>query len=158
MDTLKARAAAEPFNVAASVIFLLAILHTFAAASFTKLSHKYEHEHERNSGNPVSGDSLHPGRSSGSLLQGHPVPFPRRGGGGLRPVGARLGRRRHLLPFLGGLRALRRQGPGLHRTDLRGGHHGHRRQPAGAAVCGSDDVESRRPRQRHARPHGGSAS
>jgi hypothetical protein len=46
MATLKARAAAEPFNMAASVIFLLAILHTFAASSFTKLSHKYEHEHE----------------------------------------------------------------------------------------------------------------
>jgi hypothetical protein len=44
--TLRTRATAEPFNVAASVIFLLAILHTFAAASFTKLSHKYEHKHE----------------------------------------------------------------------------------------------------------------
>jgi hypothetical protein len=43
---LRTRATAEPFNVAASVIFLLAILHTFAAASFTKLSHKYEHKHE----------------------------------------------------------------------------------------------------------------
>jgi hypothetical protein len=44
--TIKARAAKDPFNVAASVIFLLAICHTFAASSLTKLSHKYEHEHE----------------------------------------------------------------------------------------------------------------
>ena len=44
--TIKARAAEEPFNVAASLIFLLAILHTFAASTFTKLSHKFEHDHE----------------------------------------------------------------------------------------------------------------
>lgn len=46
MGTLSTRAKAEPFNIAASLIFLLAILHTFLASTFTKLSHKYEHEHE----------------------------------------------------------------------------------------------------------------
>lgn len=46
IETLKSRAAADPFNVAATLIFLLAICHTFAAASITKLSHKYEHIHE----------------------------------------------------------------------------------------------------------------
>ena len=46
METISARAKAEPFNVAATVIFLLAILHTFLASTFTKLSHKFEHEHE----------------------------------------------------------------------------------------------------------------
>ena len=60
MQTLKTRAFAEPFNVAASVIFLLAILHTFAAASFTKLSHKFEHEHELELQKRGVRDSLHP--------------------------------------------------------------------------------------------------
>ena len=60
MATVTARAAAEPFNVAASVIFLLAILHTFAAASFTKLSHKYEHEHEEELKKRGVRDSQHP--------------------------------------------------------------------------------------------------
>jgi hypothetical protein len=46
MEIIKARAAAEPFNVAATVIFILAILHTFAASTFLKLAHKFEHEHE----------------------------------------------------------------------------------------------------------------
>ena len=46
IETIKARAAKDPFNIAASVIFLLAICHTFAASSLTKLSHKFEHEHE----------------------------------------------------------------------------------------------------------------
>lgn len=46
LETIKARAKAEPFNVAASIIFLLAILHTFASSTFLKLAHKYEHEHE----------------------------------------------------------------------------------------------------------------
>jgi hypothetical protein len=46
METIRARAAAEPFNVAATVIFILAILHTFAASTFLKLAHKFEHRHE----------------------------------------------------------------------------------------------------------------
>jgi len=45
MDTLKARA--TPFNIAASIIFILAIVHTFLAGFFMKLAHKYEHEHEK---------------------------------------------------------------------------------------------------------------
>ncbi len=47
LDVLKARATAEPFNLAASAVFLLAILHTFAAGWFTKRAHRYEHEHEQ---------------------------------------------------------------------------------------------------------------
>ncbi len=45
LENLRARAAAEPFNVAASVVFLLAILHTFAVGWFTKRAHKFELEH-----------------------------------------------------------------------------------------------------------------
>lgn len=33
METIKARAAADPFNVAAMLVFLLAILHTFCRRS-----------------------------------------------------------------------------------------------------------------------------
>lgn len=46
IDILKSRAEADPFNVAATVIFLLAILHTFTAGYFIKLAHKYEHLHD----------------------------------------------------------------------------------------------------------------
>ena len=46
MDTLKSRAEQDPFNIAATIIFLLAICHTFAASSLNKLAHKYEHIHE----------------------------------------------------------------------------------------------------------------
>jgi hypothetical protein len=46
IETLKSRAQVDPFNVAASVIFLLAILHTFSAGYFNKLAHKYEHLHD----------------------------------------------------------------------------------------------------------------
>lgn len=45
-DTLLSRAKADPFNVAASVIFFLAIIHTFAAGYFSKLAHKFEHRHD----------------------------------------------------------------------------------------------------------------
>jgi len=40
------RAQSEPFLVVASVIFLLAILHTFAAVRITKFAHSVQHEHE----------------------------------------------------------------------------------------------------------------
>jgi hypothetical protein len=42
--TLAGRIAAEPFNIVASVIFLLAICHTFLASKFLSIAHRYEHE------------------------------------------------------------------------------------------------------------------
>ncbi|MEI6607531.1 MAG: putative Na+/H+ antiporter [Verrucomicrobiota bacterium] len=46
LETLKARAAVAPFNLAASGIFLLAILHTFACGFFSRLAHKFEQRHQ----------------------------------------------------------------------------------------------------------------
>ncbi len=60
LHVLQARASAEPFNVAASLIFLCAILHTFAASSFLKLAHKYEHEHREQLKKRGVRDTLHP--------------------------------------------------------------------------------------------------
>lgn len=45
-ETLLLRASADPINVVASLLFLGAILHTFAAGHFMKLAHKYEHENK----------------------------------------------------------------------------------------------------------------
>jgi len=36
----------EPFNLVATLIFLLAIVHTFLTSKFTAISHKWEHEYE----------------------------------------------------------------------------------------------------------------
>lgn len=60
LETWKARAKMEPFNLAASVIFLLAILHTFAASSFTKLSHRLEAQHQADLKQHGARDPLHP--------------------------------------------------------------------------------------------------
>jgi hypothetical protein len=43
LATLSDRVAADPFNLIATVIFLLAIVHTFAAAWFTGLAHRIQH-------------------------------------------------------------------------------------------------------------------
>ncbi len=43
---LKFRASEQPFLPVASIIFLLAIIHTFFAIPITKLSHKVQHEHD----------------------------------------------------------------------------------------------------------------
>jgi len=44
---LSARAKRDPFNVAATIIFLCAIIHTFLASFFNRLAHKEEEEHHR---------------------------------------------------------------------------------------------------------------
>lgn len=44
-EILRARAAAEPFNVVATVIFILAVLHTFAAGKFRHWAHVVEERH-----------------------------------------------------------------------------------------------------------------
>jgi hypothetical protein len=46
MDILRTRVETDPFNLAATIIFALAILHTFAAGFFAKLAHKFEHLHD----------------------------------------------------------------------------------------------------------------
>ena len=46
LGTLSERAALEPFNLLATGIFLLAILHTFAAARFARLAHKVQLAHD----------------------------------------------------------------------------------------------------------------
>jgi len=44
-EVVKARAAAEPFNVVATVIFVLAVLHTFASAKIRHWAHVLEERH-----------------------------------------------------------------------------------------------------------------
>jgi hypothetical protein len=46
LATLAARIEIEPFNLIATVIFLLAIVHTFAAARFTVLAHRLQQRHQ----------------------------------------------------------------------------------------------------------------
>jgi hypothetical protein len=66
VGTLAQRAGAEPFNLVATGIFLLAILHTFSAARFARLAHDVQHRHDarcRASGLPavpsVLAETLH---------------------------------------------------------------------------------------------------
>ena len=47
LEELAARVQLEPFNAIATVIFALAILHTFTAARFAALAHRVQHRHER---------------------------------------------------------------------------------------------------------------
>ncbi len=46
MGRLAARAKAQPFNVVATLIFFLAIVHTFLSSKFMAIAHRLEHEHE----------------------------------------------------------------------------------------------------------------
>lgn len=45
-EKLAGRIQAEPFNLVATLIFLAAIIHTFLAARFRLIGHRYEHEYE----------------------------------------------------------------------------------------------------------------
>jgi hypothetical protein len=60
LETLKSRVAEDPFNLAATIIFLLAIIHTFAAGYFNKLAHKYEHLHDEELKKRGPRDAEHP--------------------------------------------------------------------------------------------------
>ena len=46
LDKLKSRAKQDPFNVAATIIFVCAIFHTFLAGTFNRLAHHAETEHQ----------------------------------------------------------------------------------------------------------------
>src|SRR5689334_1014676 len=46
LDVLRTRIDADPLNLVATIIFFLAIAHTFAAPMFLRLSHRFEHEHQ----------------------------------------------------------------------------------------------------------------
>lgn len=46
MEKIVQRAKQAPFNVAATVIFVLAVLHTFASGFFRKWAHEVEHRHQ----------------------------------------------------------------------------------------------------------------
>src|SRR3954471_19338930 len=45
-QVLRERIQAEPFNLTATVIFFLAIVHTFLAPMFIRLSHRFERKHQ----------------------------------------------------------------------------------------------------------------
>jgi hypothetical protein len=46
LEIIRHRAAREPFNVIATLIFFLAIIHTFLAPKFLKVSHRWRDEHK----------------------------------------------------------------------------------------------------------------
>ena len=59
---LKNRVKQEPFNLIATLIFFLAIVHTFMTGRFMAIAHKWEHEHqEKIKSGEVDRDSVHHG-------------------------------------------------------------------------------------------------
>ena len=59
---LKNRVQQEPFNLVATLIFFLAIVHTFMTGRFMAIAHKWEHEHaEKIKNGKAHRDSVHHG-------------------------------------------------------------------------------------------------
>jgi putative Na+/H+ antiporter len=61
LEVLRSSAADNPLNIAATIIFFLAVAHTFLAARFTDLAHAVQHSHaarERASGRPPTPNVL----------------------------------------------------------------------------------------------------
>ena len=64
LKILKARVKKEPFNLAALIIFILAILHTFLTSRFLAIAKRWEHEHhEKQKAGLVDRDAVHMGAS-----------------------------------------------------------------------------------------------
>ncbi len=60
LHILKTRIEEDPFNLAATIIFICAILHTFMSSMFLKISHRLEHEHDEMIKRRGIKDKLHP--------------------------------------------------------------------------------------------------
>ena len=60
LEILQVRIEEDPFNLAATIIFFCAILHTFMASKFLKISHRLEHDHEQKLKKHGIKDDLHP--------------------------------------------------------------------------------------------------
>src|SRR5262249_37362065 len=54
LEVLKQRASEEPFNVAATLVFFLAIVHTFLAPAFLRLAHRVQLRHQQQQTNQRS--------------------------------------------------------------------------------------------------------
>ena len=65
---LMERVQAEPFNLVATIIFFLAILHTFLAPKFMRLAHRFEREHQERLGTEAKGPGLASPRAEVSFL------------------------------------------------------------------------------------------
>ncbi len=76
-ETLQSRAEAEPFNLVATGIFLLAILHTFFAAKFRHLAHEAEEAHAQKlkDRREAAGDENEDGRPDEVSFKGHILHF-----------------------------------------------------------------------------------
>jgi len=75
-EVIKTRAAAEPFNVVATVIFILAVLHTFATARIRHWAHEIEHRHlERLKSRPKPTDTNADGRPDEVSFWGQTLHF-----------------------------------------------------------------------------------
>ncbi len=46
IEIIQQRIQEEPFNLVATILFLLAIIHTFLASKITSISHRLQHEHQ----------------------------------------------------------------------------------------------------------------
>ncbi|MEJ1974526.1 MAG: putative Na+/H+ antiporter [Lacunisphaera sp.] len=75
-DVLKSRAQAEPFNVVATVIFFLAVLHTFASARIRHWAHEIEMRHLRRlKSRPKAIDTNYDGRPDEVSFWGQTLHF-----------------------------------------------------------------------------------
>ncbi len=74
-DTLVTRAQAEPFNVVATAIFLLAVLHTFLAPKIIHLSHVVKERHEERLLRERKGQPFRPGEARPVSFKGEILHF-----------------------------------------------------------------------------------
>ena len=81
---LSARIQLEPFNALATGVFLVAVLHTFAAARFATLAHRIQHRHDARAQSD--------GRPRSPSVDCRTAALFRRGRGGVRVVGRRPAR------------------------------------------------------------------
>lgn len=74
-QVLRHRMEVEPFNLVATLIFVCAIVHTFAAPKILKLAHHYKHEHEEKVRAMWANGALRPGDKPPVSFKGEVLHF-----------------------------------------------------------------------------------
>ena len=116
LSILWSRIEADPFNAVATVIFLLAVIHTFFAARFIEAAHRVQHRRDRAAAKRRASHRARAWQPRSCISW--------RGRGGFRALGRATRVRHRDIARLDDGGALSERHGQLHRTDVRRGDHG----------------------------------
>ena len=135
-QVLQHRVEVEPFNLVATILFVLAVIHVFLTAKFRHWAHVLGRRHtEKLRCEGRFFDLNNDGEPDEVSFWGKILHFFRRGGGGVRDLGHTAAHCHYLVRGLAHRGGISQRPRELYRADLCRRDHGDRGQPADSALC-----------------------